>query len=121
MISGTGSDVDEVASDVGQHNSSASEGSVAGRIQDFENAIPEDEEGAFVDQSPVPDLDEEGQAATIALQADLLDNMQNIGRGVPIFQPTTQFDVIADDARPDVDEQPTAEIHLEESDEIKMD
>jgi ubiquitin carboxyl-terminal hydrolase 4/11/15 len=120
MISGTGSDVDEVASDVGQRNSSASEGSVAGRMQDLENAIAEDEEGVFVDQSPVPDLDEEGQAATIALQADLMENMQSLGRGVPIFQATTQFDVTADDERLEVEE-PAAEIHLEDSDEIKMD
>jgi ubiquitin carboxyl-terminal hydrolase 4/11/15 len=120
MISGTGSDVDDGASDVVEHDSSASEASVAGRIQDLRDAIPEDEEGTFVDQSPVPDLDEEGQAATIALQADLLENMQSIGRGVPIFQATTQFDVTADDERLEVEE-PAAEIHLDDVDDIKLD
>jgi ubiquitin carboxyl-terminal hydrolase 4/11/15 len=118
MISGTGSDADEVASDVVQHNSSASEGSLQDRMQDFTHAAPDDD---FVDQSlPVPDLDEEGQAATIALQADLMENMQNIGRGVPIYQATTQFDVPLEDNLLEVEE-PAAEIHLEASDEIKMD
>jgi ubiquitin carboxyl-terminal hydrolase 4/11/15 len=118
MISGTGSDAGEVASDVVQHNSSASESSLQDRLQDFANAAPEDE---FVDQSlPVPDLDEEGQAATIALQADLMENMQSIGRGMPIYQATTQFNVPAETERLEVEE-PAAEIHLEESDDLKMD
>jgi len=118
MISGTGSDADEVASDVGQHNSSASEGSLNGRLKDFNNAVPEDDDGPFIDESLVPDLDEEGQAANIALQADLMESMQRTGSGVPIFQATPQFEV---DERLEVEE-PAAEIHLDDNDEdLKMD
>lgn len=116
MISGTGSDAEEVASDIVQHNSSASEGSLQDRLQDFANAAPEDD---FVDQSLVPDLDEDGEAATIALQADLLENMQKIGRA-PIYRATTQFLVPAETERLEVEE-PAAEIHLEDSDDIKID
>ena len=118
MISGTGSDADEVASDVGQHNSSASEGSLNGRLKDFVNAVPEDDDGPFIDESLVPDLDEEGQAANIALQADLMESMQRTGSGVPVFQATPQFEV---DERLEVEE-PAAEIHLDDNDEdLKMD
>ena len=116
MISGTGSDADEVASDVGQHNSSASESSLQGRLQDFNNATAEDDDGPFIDESLVPDLDEEAQAANIALQADLMESMQRTGSGVPIFQATPQFEV---DERLEVEE-PAAEIHLDEED-LKMD
>jgi ubiquitin carboxyl-terminal hydrolase 4/11 len=118
MISGTGSDADEAASDVVQHNSSATEGSIAERMQDFQDAVAEDEDGAFINQIPVPDLDEEGQAANIALAADLMESMQRTGSGVPIFQATPQFEV---EDRLEVEEPETAEIHLDGSEDVKMD
>jgi ubiquitin carboxyl-terminal hydrolase 4/11/15 len=82
------------------------------------DAPAEDEEGNFINQSPVPDLDEEGQAANIALQADFLENMQRTG-GVPIFQATPQFEVAE---RLEVEEPEATEIHLDnESEDHAMD
>ena len=116
MISGTGSDAEDAASDVVQNNSSADASDVAERMQDFADADPVDEDGNFINQSPVPDLDEEGQAANIALQADLMENMHRAGN-LPIFQ-ATQFEV---DERLDVEE-PATEIHLDnDSEDLKMD
>lgn len=111
MISGTGSDA---ASDVVQHDSSASEGSIQGRLDDFNHSIAEDDGIPFVDQSPVPDLDEDGQASAIALQADLLETMQ---RGE---YPRQEFEVTADDERFEV-EAPAVEIHVKDSEDLKMD
>lgn len=110
MISGTASDV---ASDDVQHNSSASEGSVRGRLDDFDNSIAEDEDNRpFIDQSPVPDLDELGQASAIALQADLYDVLQ---RGE---YPRQEFEVT--DERFEVEE-PAVEIHVKDNDDMKLD
>lgn len=111
MISGTGSDIDN-ASAIVQNDSSATEGSVLGRLEDFDNAIPEDDDGVFVDQSPVPDLDDEGQASAIALQHDLLE-AQNRG-----MYPR-QFEVPAGDE--DEVEEPATEIHIGDGEELKMD
>lgn len=55
-------------SDDVQHNSSASEGSMAGRLADFDAADVDEE---YVDQSPVPDLDED--------QVDLLGLHEELG------------------------------------------
>ncbi|KAF8861355.1 UCH-domain-containing protein [Acephala macrosclerotiorum] len=111
MISGTGSDA---ASDVVQHDSSASEGSMRERLDEFANTIAEDEGVPFVDQSPVPDLDDEGQASAIAIQAHLMENMQT---GV---YPRQEFEVTADDEHFEVEE-PAVEIHVKDNEDLKMD
>jgi ubiquitin carboxyl-terminal hydrolase 4/11/15 len=116
MVSGTGSDADD-ASDIVQHDSSADESSIRGRINDFENAIPETDDGIpFEDPSPVPDMDELGQASAIALQADLLEKIQN---GDSIY-PRPEFEVTGQDERLEVEE-PATEIHLDPNDELKLD
>ena len=116
MVSGTGSDADD-ASDIVQHDSSADENSIRGRIEDFDNAIPETDDGIpFEDPSPVPDLDELGQASAIALQADLLEKIQN---GDAIY-PRPEFEVTGQDERLDVEE-PATEIHLDPTDDLKLD
>ncbi|KAN0095576.1 UCH domain containing protein [Hyaloscypha variabilis] len=117
MVSGTGSDADEAASDIGQHNSSAGSNLIAERMHDFAEAQAEDEEGNFINQSPVPDLDEEGQAANIALTADLFEDMHRTGR-VPIYQATPQFEV---EDRLEVEEPEATEIHLDDNEDLKMD
>lgn len=55
-------------SDDVQHDSSASEGSMAGRLADFDNAELDDD---FVDGSPVPDV-EEDQMDFLTLHSDLV-------------------------------------------------
>jgi ubiquitin carboxyl-terminal hydrolase 4/11/15 len=111
MISGTGSDA---ASDEVQHDSSASEGSMRDRFDEFANAAAEDEGVPFVDQSPVPDLDDEGQASAIAIQAHLMENMQS---GV---YPSQEYQVTADDEHFEVEE-PAVEIHVKDNEDLKMD
>lgn len=54
-------------SDDVQHDSSASEGSMAGRLADFDAADVDED---YVDQSPVPDLDED-QVDLLSLHGDL--------------------------------------------------
>jgi ubiquitin carboxyl-terminal hydrolase 4/11/15 len=111
MVSGTASDV---ASDDVQHNSSASEGSLRGRIEDFDNSIAEEEDNRpFIDQSPVPDLDEFGQANAIALQADLYETLQ---RGE---YPGQEFEVT--DERFEVEEPAAVEIHVKDNDDMRLD
>lgn len=112
IISGAGSDIDN-ASDIVNHDSVASAGSLERRHEEFDEALAVDEEGnPFEEPSPVPDLDEDGQAAAIALQADLLEGQMHY--------PGTQFDVTADDERLEVEE-PATEIHLEDHDDLKLD
>jgi ubiquitin carboxyl-terminal hydrolase 4/11/15 len=112
MISGTGSDMDD-ASDIVQHDSSASVSSLDNRVHAFEDSEAVDEHGdPFIDPSPVPDLDEDGQVAAISLQADLLERMN--------YSATQQFEVTDDNEPFDVEE-PAAEIHIEDSDELKID
>ncbi len=115
MVSGTGSNIDDAASDLVNHNSSASEGSMKGRLEDFENAVAEDDDGPYVDQSPVPDLDEDspGFASAIALQQDMIENMH----GPPIYGQA--FEVRAEEV--EEVEEPATEIHISEDDELKMD
>jgi ubiquitin carboxyl-terminal hydrolase 4/11 len=111
MVSGTGSDID-AASDIVQDNSSASAGSRQGRLDDFDNAIPEGDDGVFIDPSPVPDLDEDGQASVIALQHDLLES-RNHGVMYPPFEVPAGDELEV--------EEPATEIHIEEGEELKMD
>ncbi|KFX89047.1 hypothetical protein O988_08786 [Pseudogymnoascus sp. VKM F-3808] len=54
-------------SDDVQHNSSASEGSMAGRLADFDAADVDED---YIDQSPVPDLDED-QVDLLSLHGEL--------------------------------------------------
>ena len=119
-ISGTGSEIDlndnsgfdADGSDVVQHNSSASPGSIHGRIDDFENAIPMDDDGVpFVDPSPVPDMDDETQFDVLTLQRELLGTHD---------APHLQVRAPAED---DEFDEPATEIHLEsgENDDLKMD
>lgn len=102
IVSGTGSDIDEIASDIVQNNSSASEGSIRGRIDDFSNAIPDDE---YVEQELVPDMDEDQQLGVLDLHKDLLET--NPGNRFP--QQKFAFKI------PDEEyEEPATEIHVEE-------
>jgi ubiquitin carboxyl-terminal hydrolase 4/11/15 len=101
---------DTAGSDVVQHDSSADADSLRGRIEDFDNAIPMDDDGVmFEDPSPVPDVDDENQVDTLALHRDLIANRQ------------PQFQVHAPDD--EENDEPAAEIHLDASDdlELKMD
>lgn len=116
MVSGTGSDMD-AASDVVQHDSSASEGSMQNRLEEFNDAFAEDDDGPFVDPSPVPDLDDEGQAASIGLQADLLEQIHS---GSSMHYSRHQFSVPGDDEHLEVEE-PATEIHIEEHEVLKLD
>jgi ubiquitin carboxyl-terminal hydrolase 4/11/15 len=103
IVSGTGSD--EAASDIVQNNSSASEGSIQGRMDDFSNAVAEDD---YVEQSPVPDLDEEAQNNIVDIRSHLLEAHATNG---PYPQPNFEFK--ATDADDDFEE-PATEIHVEE-------
>lgn len=117
MVSGTGSDVgsDDIASDVVQHDSSASETSIRDRYEEFSHTVAEDDGIPFIDQSPVPDLDEMGQASAIALQADLLDNMNHN------VYPPQEFQVTADEEERFEVEEPAVEIHVKDNEDLKMD
>jgi ubiquitin carboxyl-terminal hydrolase 4/11 len=108
IVSGTGSDVDDAASDIVQNNSSASEGSIQGRMDDFTHAIPDDD---FVDQSPVPDLDEAAQLDSIDLHRDLLESHAKNDF------PQANFDFRADEG--DEFEEPATEIHVEEGEGLE--
>ncbi|KAH8805658.1 ubiquitin carboxyl-terminal hydrolase-like protein [Xylogone sp. PMI_703] len=124
MVSGTGSDVDDNylpsdanddiddRSDIVQHDSSASEGSIRARYEEFTNAIPEGEDGIFVDPSPVPDLDEKDQMDIYSLHRDMLAQ-----RKAAELRP--EFEVPAE--TPEDIEEPAAEIHVEEGEGLKMD
>lgn len=102
--SGAASDMDDVPSDMAANDSSADEMEKETRLSEFDNAEAED----YIDQSPVPDLDDEGIASAVAMQADLFENM----RGNPIYHLT------ADDTERLEVEEPAMEIHIEEDEEM---
>jgi len=108
IVSGTGSDIDDAASDVVQNNSSASADSIQGRLDDFSSAIPDED---FVDQSPVPDIDEAAQLGAIGLHRELLAHHAKND-----FSPTN-FDFRADET--DEVEEPATEIHVEEGEGLE--
>ncbi|RFU29961.1 hypothetical protein B7463_g6357, partial [Scytalidium lignicola] len=124
MVSGTGSDVDDIylpsdanddiddRSDLVQHDSSASETSLQVRYEEFANAIPEGDDGIFVDPSPVPDLNEDEQIDIYSLHRDMLAQ-----RNTDSLRP--EFEVPA--VTVEVVEEPAAEIHVEEGEGLKMD
>ena len=115
MISGTGSDVDVSSaldmegSDIVQHNSSASADSLRGRLEDFNNAVPEGDDGVFEDPSPVPDLDED------AMDINMISHLQTQRVG-PLSR--SEFRIPAGDEDEEVEE-PATEIHVEEGEGLK--
>jgi ubiquitin carboxyl-terminal hydrolase 4/11/15 len=106
--SGAASDMD-VASDIAANDSSADEMEKEIRYSEFNNADADD----YVEQSPVPDLDDEGIASAVALQADLFEDM----RGNPVYH-HPDFEVTADDTERLELEEPAMEIHIEEDEEM---
>ena len=112
--SGTGSDedyVDDDRSDVAAHDSSASEASLQGRMEDIQNAMADGDEG-FVEPSPVPDIDDDEQMMT----GDLHDAVRRQGLGAMAIN---QFEVTPLDAGEETEE-PAMEIHVEEGEGLKM-
>jgi ubiquitin carboxyl-terminal hydrolase 4/11/15 len=125
FVSGTGSEIDRNGnsdnefdpdgSDIVQHNSSASSGSIRGRLADFENAIPEgDDDGVFNDPSPVPDIEDDNQIDTLTLHRELYQAR----RDAAMMRP--DFEVPAAHEAEEVEE-PATEIHVEEDEGLKMD
>jgi ubiquitin carboxyl-terminal hydrolase 4/11 len=124
FISGTGSEADandnsgdefdSDRSDIVQHNSSASSGSIRGRIRDFENAVAEGDgdDGMFEDPSPVPDIDDDDQIDTLVLHRDLLHRDHPVGQ--------TEFKVTPGDVAEEIEE-PATEIHVEDGEGLKID
>lgn len=111
-VSGTGSDADGADSDIVQNNSSASSASRRGRLEDFEHAVAEGDDGVFEDPSPVPDVDDE-QIDNLELHRELLQ-----GHGVhALIHP--DFNVPTGDE--EEIEEPATEIHVEEGEGLKMD
>lgn len=109
IVSGAGSDAASNASDAVNADSSASETSKQNRIMEFEDAPAEDDiDIPYEDQSYVPDMDEDAQAAAIGLQHDLIETMH-----YPAIQ---QYE----DERLEVEE-PATDIILEDNDDLKMD
>ena len=108
QISGTGSDeMDDGASDRVNLNSSASDASREDRLQDFDEAIPMNDDGTpFEDQCPVPDASEEQQATMIGMHHDLAEQRLIGDRGLGPFQVESGVD--------DDDDEPAAEIHVDE-------
>ena len=126
-VSGTGSDIGgnnhlepsldlDDLSDAVEHNSSASAGSLQGRLEDLNNSIAEGDDGPFVDQSPVPDVDDDAQMDVMALHRDL-QGMQ-AQRSNLLLRP--DFEVTADDHTEEIEE-PATEIHVEEGEGLKLD
>lgn len=101
-------------SDLAAHNSSASDGSLAGRIEDFANAEPD--EGEWEDPEPIPDMSDEAEAAIYGLHEDLLNaahsNTKLSTKGLNQVPPET----VREDA-----EEETAEIRVEEDEGLKID
>jgi ubiquitin carboxyl-terminal hydrolase 4/11/15 len=108
IVSGTGSN--EAASDIVQNNSSASEGSREGRMEDFSNAAAEDD---YIEQSPVPDLDEEAQNNIVDIRSHLLEAHAT---NAPFVPPNFEFKATDadDDFEEHYDDEPATEIHVEE-------
>ncbi|KAH7348660.1 hypothetical protein BKA65DRAFT_264222 [Rhexocercosporidium sp. MPI-PUGE-AT-0058] len=115
MVSRAGS---EAGSDDVNHGSSPDQASLDERLTDFANAEAEGDDGAFIDPSPVPDMDESGIATAVALQHDLYDTLN----ANPMHYSRPEFSVTAvDEDTLEVDDEPVTEIHLKDGDELKMD
>jgi ubiquitin carboxyl-terminal hydrolase 4/11/15 len=102
VTSGAASDID-VASDMAANDSSADEMEKEIRLSEFDNA----EADEYVEQSFVPDMDDDGIASAVAIQHDLLENMH----GNPMYH-HPDFQVTADDTEHLDVEEPAAEIHI---------
>lgn len=119
-ISGTGSEIDGNdsgaaldldGSDVVQDASSASASSRRGRLEDFDNTIPMNDDGEeWVEENPVPDMDTENQLDTLELHRELI-------RGGAMLRP--EFKVSVEEH--DEIEEPATEIHVVEGEGIKLD
>ncbi|PVH82524.1 UCH-domain-containing protein [Cadophora sp. DSE1049] len=105
------------ASDDVNHGSSPDRSSLDGRLADFANADAEGDDGPFVDPSPVPDMDDTDIANTVALQHDIYDT---IGANAMHYQRAEYSVTAVEDETLEVEE-PVTEIHLKDSDELKMD
>jgi ubiquitin carboxyl-terminal hydrolase 4/11/15 len=118
FVSGTGSEVDgndsataldglDVdGSDIVQDNSSASSGSRRGRIEDFDNAIAEDDGGIYVEENPVPDIDDPNLIDNLTLHREILSQNRAGAMPPPEFKVSVQAE--------DEIEEPATEIHVEE-------
>lgn len=105
------------ASDDVNHGSSPDRSSLDGRLAEFNNAEAEGDDGPFVDPSPVPDMDDTDIANTVALQHDIYDTM---GANTMHYQRAGYSVTAVEDEILEVEE-PVTEIHLKDSDELKMD
>ncbi|KAH6712208.1 ubiquitin carboxyl-terminal hydrolase-like protein [Leptodontidium sp. MPI-SDFR-AT-0119] len=115
MVSRAGSDA---GSDAVNHGSSPDRASLDERLTEFANADAEGDDGPFIDPSPVPDMDESGIATAVALQHDLYDSLN--ANSMHYSRP--EFSVTAvDEESLEVEDEPVTEIHLKDSDELKMD
>jgi ubiquitin carboxyl-terminal hydrolase 4/11/15 len=114
----TANDIDaDERSDIVQHNSSASEGSIEARLQEFNDADVEG--GDWEDPSPVPDIDEEAQMRIIDLHKDFLESGNNFGAGgfgnSAVFARVGVSDAQGSDGG---DEEEAAEIHVDEGEGV---
>lgn len=122
FVSGTGSEadgndsvpeeIDPDGSDIVQDASSASSGSRRGRLEDFDNAIAEDDGGIYMEDNPVPDIEDPDQIDNLTLHREILQH-----RVGTMVQPEFKISVQADDEV----EEPATEIHVEEGEGIKLD
>jgi len=125
VISGTGSEADpsdqyqyedDGRSDVPQHNSSASEGSIDERLKDFHDTTATFDDGTeFIDQAlPVPDIvDDDSPLATFDYHKKVMQDLEyhRLGSLERLDQP--EFEITADDEDEDED-RPATDIHVEE-------
>ena len=98
--------IDADGSDIVQDNSSASSGSRRARLDDFDNAIAEDDGASFVEENHVPDIDDPDQIDNLTLHREILN--QNRAGALP----PPEFKVPV--ATQDEIEEPATEIHVEE-------
>jgi ubiquitin carboxyl-terminal hydrolase 4/11 len=104
-------------SDIVQHNSSASEGSRKGRIQDFENAEVDPEE--WEEPPPVPDLPEEDQMDIYNLRDGLMPRC--VSKSYEAMEMVKELKVPAAGATDEESEEEATEIHLEEGEGFRAD
>jgi ubiquitin carboxyl-terminal hydrolase 4/11/15 len=109
-------DLEEIdsRSDLVQNNSSASEGSRERRVEDFDNAEPDEE---WEEPIPIPDVSEQDQMAIIDLHGDLLAQGSRKRYGDMEMEMEVKVPPNLDE---DVEEE-AAEIHVEEGEGLKMD
>ena len=99
----------DYASDIVDDQSSVSSSTRAGRMTEFDNA----DDGDYVDESYVPDMDDDAIASGVALQHDIFDSRMGTG-------PVQHVRAVNSDDDMDEDDEPAAEIHLDDND-VKLD